>query len=101
METLGTVLVHEPDPEVQRKIRAALPRETVIFTSEKARVANDPTLDPVALVVDVDRTDVSGFEVLMRLQFQRNIPVVVITTDPTFSGKGQRSYEALRPQDVG
>lgn len=101
METLGTVVVHEPDPEVQQKIREALRRETVVFTSETTSVMDDPTLDPVAVVVDVDRMDVSGFELLMRLQCLHNIPVVVITANPPFTGKGPHLSEALRPQDVG
>lgn len=102
METLGTVLVHEPDPEVRRKIQAVLRREKVVFTSEKTTVTDDPALEPpVALVVDVDRTDASGFEIVLRLKCLHNIPVVVITENPPFTGKGPHLSEALRPQDVG
>lgn len=102
METLGTVLVHEPDPEVRRKIRAVLRREKVVFTSEGPDARDDPTLEPPdALVVDVDRSDATGFEDVLRLQYLHDIPVVVITANPPFPGKGAHRSEALRPQDVG
>ena len=98
METLGTVLVHEPDPEVRRKIRAVLRREKVVFTSEGPDARDDPTLEPPdAVVVDVDRSDATGFEDVLRLQYLHDIPVVVITANPPFSGKGAHRSEALRP----
>lgn len=91
METLGTVLVHEPDPEVRRKIRAVLGPGKVVFTSESGVLdfASEP---PVALVVDVDRP---GFEAALKIQCLHRLPIVVI------SEKATHPSEALSPRDVG
>lgn len=103
MVSLGTVLVFEPDPKARQRIRAALPEAKLVFGSDSETVLDAAEQDPSALLVDVDRPDVSGYDAVLKLQVQRDLPVILLTgaaEAPSIPGGVRRWERVVRLQDV-
>jgi CheY-like chemotaxis protein len=96
MQTLGTVLVVEPNKHAQREIRKALPEINAVFVADgKAFVAEAKLHQPAAIVMNEGLPSSDGFEILKAARANGDVPVLLLTSRHALEESGHEHGTAL------